>query len=114
MAFNELELRRIKNTVGEMCHRRTPPHLRNEVELTYEVKGYDVTVYEIRSKWNNPKEKTRLEVARFKLVRSRNEWRLYWMRQDLKWHRYEVDGENTGLEDLVKVVDEDEYGAFFG
>jgi hypothetical protein len=46
VAFNDIELMNIKKTVGKMCERRSPPHLRNELRTVYEVKGYDVIVYE--------------------------------------------------------------------
>ena len=114
MAFNDLERRRIENTIGAMCRRRSPPQFRDELEITYEIEGHNVSVYEVRPRWDNPREKSKSGVARFKYVRSRKEWKLYWMRQDLKWHLYDPDEMPTDLESLVKVVDEDQLGAFFG
>ncbi|MHB9052726.1 MAG: DUF3024 domain-containing protein [Thermoleophilia bacterium] len=31
-----------------------------------------------------------IPVAKLKYVRTKNEWRLFWQRRDLKWHAYEL------------------------
>lgn len=43
-------------------------------------------------------------------LESRNMWKLYWMRADLKWHLYE---EYKNLDDLLQEVKKDPNG-FFG
>jgi hypothetical protein len=52
--------------------------------------------------------------ARVKYVRTKDEWRLYWMRADLKWHLYEPAPIHDSLQDALAVVDQDHYGCFFG
>lgn len=78
------------------------------------MKGLDVIVYEERSEWYNPKEWAKTEVAKFKYSRKDDEWKLYWMRRDLKWHLYDMVSPTKKLEELVREVDEDPEGAFFG
>jgi len=53
-------------------------------------------------------------IAKFKYVRRIVKWKLYWMRQDLKWHSYEPFPASTRPESLVAEVDKDPHGAFFG
>jgi hypothetical protein len=55
-----------------------------------------------------------MEVARFRFVRTRGEWQLYWMRRDLRWDRYDPVAATPDLRSLVKVVEADEDGGFFG
>ena len=114
MAFNDLELQRIKNSVGALCARRSPEEFKDQLRIDYEVDGHAVTIYENRPAWNKPEEWTRLGVARIRYTRTRNEWLLYWMRRDLKWHLYDPAEMSAGLEELVRIVDEDEFGAFWG
>lgn len=114
VAFDDLERQRIDNSVGAMCRRRSPARYKHELEFIYEIDGHAVSVYEVRPRWNNPKEKTKMGVARFRFNRSRKQWRLYWMRRDLKWHLYDPEAMPKTLEALVRIVDEDRYGAFFG
>ena len=114
MAFSEIELKLIDTTVGELC-RRVPAHIRDQLDYIYEVEGHAVFMYEIRPQWNDPKKTTKMGVARFRYFRSRGEWKLYWMRRDLKWHEYDPDVSTaTSLKSLVAIVDEDKWGAFFG
>lgn len=114
MAFNEIELKLIENTVGNMCRRRSPANLSNEIRTTYDVKNHSVEVYEERPGWKNKNKWTRMGIAKFKYVRRIVKWKLYWMRQDLKWHSYEPFPASTRLESLVAEVDKDPHGAFFG
>ena len=114
MAFTEIELKLIENTVGKMSQRRSPPHLRDEVRLTYDVKDHSVEVYEERPGWRNRSHWTRLGIAKFKYVKRTQKWHLYWMRQDLKWHLYEPLSVSRTIEKLVAEVERDPHGAFFG
>ena len=114
MVFAEIELARVEKAVGGMCRRRTRPEIRDQLRLEYSVKRHDIEIYEVRPHWRNPGEEMQTPVAKIKYVRSAEEWRLYWMRQDLKWHFYEPFGKSSNLEELVEVVDRDELCCFFG
>jgi hypothetical protein len=115
MSFTEIELERIGKAVGEMCQRRSPVHLRDQLRTTFQVKGYDVTVYEERPRWDNPEEWSGHPVAKFKYIRKTDVWKLYRMRSDLKWYFYGgIPYGTQTLEPLVKEVDSDPHGAFFG
>jgi hypothetical protein len=47
-------------------------------------------------------------------VGTRNVWRLYWMRRDLKWHSYSPLPESPSIGTLLAEVDRDSHGCFFG
>jgi len=114
VAFDELELKRIDCTVGELCRKCSPPEHAHELRTVYEVEGHSVTMYEERPPWDGVGEWTRGGIARFRFSRARREWRLYWMRQDLRWHLYDPDEMPADLDSLVAVVEADKHGAFFG
>lgn len=114
MAFTEIELKYIENTVGRLCQKKSPEQFRDKLRLVYEVHGHDVVLYEERPRWDNQKEWTRLPAAKFKYVRKDGVWKLYWMRRDSKWHLYEMPPRAKTLEALVREVDSDPHGAFFG
>ena len=63
---------------------------------------------------DNPKEKTAIAFAKATYVKSKKIWKIYWQRADLKWHGYEPNPEVKQIEDFLSVVDQDEYGCFFG
>ncbi len=114
MGFSEFELKYIENIFGKLCKRRSPSHLRDQFRAVYVVKEHDVTVYEERPRWNNPREWTSAGIAKFKYNRKQNVWKLYWMRQNLKWYPYGPLPESMRIDRLVVEVDTDPDGAFFG
>jgi len=114
VAFDELELKRIDRTVGELCRKCSPPEHADQLRTAYEVEGHSVTMYEERPPWDGVGEWTRRGIARFRYLRSRDEWQLYWLRQDLRWHLYDPDEMPADLASLVALVAVDKYGAFFG
>jgi len=114
MAFGPIELKRIEQTVGELCRKRSPAHLKDQVRLEYVVKGHDVVIYERRPRWNNPKEWGDSPVAKLKFARTAKQWRLYWQRADLKWHEYQRCSGSVDLEKLVQEIDADPLACFFG
>jgi hypothetical protein len=114
VAFDDLELKRIDKTVGELCRRLTKPQYADQLRFVYEIAGHAVSIFEERPPWDGVGEWTRMGVARFRFACTRGEWQLYWMRRDLKWHRYEPEAATPDLASLVEVVEADKYGAFLG
>jgi hypothetical protein len=114
MAFNELELKRIDRTVGDLCRRNTLPQHADELRFICELDGHAVSIYEQRPPWRGSGPWTSHGIARFRFSRAGGRWTLFWMRQDLKWHCYVPQPPSVDLASLVAVVEADEYGAFFG
>ena len=108
-------MKRIDKTVGELCRRNSPAEYADQVRCVFDIDGHSVSIFEERPPWDGtPGEWTRGGVAKFRYFRSRGEWRLYWMRADLKWHIYGDVEPTSDLAKLVRLVEEDKYGAFFG
>jgi hypothetical protein len=114
VAFSAEELSRIDSLVGELCRRITVDELRDQLEFVMEADTHAVTIQEVRPAFQDPSKRTKHGVARFRYFRSRDEWRLYWMRQDLKRHVYEPAEEIYWLDELVAIVEADDYCCFFG
>ena len=114
MAFNDLEMKQIERTVGVLCSRRSPANIKDQLQCKYRIKRQAVVVYEWRPRWNKPDEWAASDVAKLKFIRRQGEWRLYWMRADLKWHAYPGLPSSRDLADLVREIDRDPHGCFFG
>lgn len=114
MAFSEFELVKIDKIVGGFCRQKIPLEIRNQVRMEYSINSHDVEIFEVRPRWDNPQEEMQTPVAKIKLVRTAKEWRLFWMRQDLKWHRYEPLQSSRDLKEIVDEIDQDRQGCFFG
>jgi hypothetical protein len=90
MAFSEFELKKHEKLLKAYIEKHRPPaHIRNELDLDYRQTGQSVEIFEIRSRWDNPKEKIENPVAKATYVKTQDIWKIYWQRADLKWHSYE-------------------------
>ena len=115
MSLSEFETKRYKKIISEFIDKRRPPaHIRNEVDLGFRLDGQSVEIFEIRAVWNNPEQKIEQPVAKATYVKRQNLWKVYWMKSDLKWHKYEPELEVSELADFVAVIDEDKYACFWG
>ena len=114
MTLTDIDLQKVKNKVGGLCSERTPAHLRDQLRFEYEVENHNVIIYEVRPAWKNPSEFTKMPMAKLTYVKSQNIWKLYWKRANEKWVIYEPKGSAKDLGALVKEIDKDSHGCFFG
>ena len=115
MALTEIELKRCEKALAAFMKRRRPPvRLRDQLDICYRISGQSIDIFESRPDWRDRSKKSETPVARLTFVRTRNNWKLFWMRRDLKWHAYNSDIEANTLEAFLKVVDEDAFACFFG
>ena len=115
MPFTEFEKRRYAKIVeAHVQTRRPPPEIRDEVDLSFRIENQSVEVFEIRPRFERPKEKSESSQIKATHVRKSNIWKIYWKRADMKWHRYEPHPEADTLERVMEILDEDEYCCFRG
>jgi hypothetical protein len=115
MAFNDIERARNLAALKAFLERkRPPPHIRSQLDFGYAVVGQTVDVFEIRPDWQDPTITHHRPFARMRFVRSSNEWRLYWVRKDLKWHAYEPSPLHVSLQSALDAVTADDHCCFFG
>jgi hypothetical protein len=116
MAFGEIEEARIRKLLSEWLERRRPPpHIRPQLDLAYRVSGQSIELFEVRPVWRGkPGERAERAVAKATYVKAQEQWRIYWRRADLKWHRYEPYPSASSVQHFLSVVDADQYACFFG
>ncbi|MBX9905710.1 MAG: DUF3024 domain-containing protein [Burkholderiales bacterium] len=115
MALNDLERKRIENTVTAFVQKHRPaPHIRPELDIGFRVSGQSVEIFEIRPRWKKPKVKMEHPIAKATFVRSTGLWKIFWMRSDLKWQGYEPLPVVGSIEKFLAAVEKDEYACFWG
>ncbi len=114
MAFSKLEIELIDNVVGGLCREMNRPEFKDELSIVYRVDKQDVIISEKRPAYQRPKEYIETPAAKLKYIKSKKEWRLFWMRGDLKWHSYNPKKNSVKLKDLVAEIRSDPYGCFWG
>jgi hypothetical protein len=115
MALSEFEIKRCEKLIGQYVEKRRPPaYIRNELDLDFRIKGQSVEIFEISPAWREPGVKIESPVAKSTYIKTKQIWKIYWQRADLKWHRYDPDPEVKTIEQFLEVVEQDEYGCFYG
>ncbi len=114
VAFNELDLKRIEKAAADfLAVRRPPPDIRGQLDLEYTVYNQTIELVEVRPVWNNPSEIRKPPFAKATYVRTANEWRIFWMRGNLKWHAYDPPVAPT-IAAFFSLLHEDRFCCFFG
>lgn len=88
--------------------------IREQLDFGYSYDGKMAILYEIRPIWNQPEKKQNIEFAKIRFYKSKQLWKLYWMRASGKWEFYEPLPESTHLEKIIETIKEDKYGCFYG
>jgi len=115
MALKELERKKIEAEVGRFVESKRPPeNVRDQVDLGFRIENQSVVLFEIRPRWDKPEEKMESSVAKATYSKVQQVWKVYWMRADLKWHRYDPIPEVDQLGELLLLVDKDEHACFWG
>ena len=115
MAISEFEIKKCERDLGLFLKAKRPPaHVRDKLDFGYRIVNQSVELFEIRPQWNDPENKIEIPFAKATYVKKTKRWKIYWQRQDLKWHSYEPLPAVTHLEEFLSIVDEDAHACFFG
>lgn len=115
MAFTEWQQAEIKTAADKYLGRRNEmigEHL-DQVKCEYKIEGQSVIIYEYRKQFQGDGY-IDMEIAKVTYRKTSNDWKLFWMPSDLKWHVYEQDMIHEDIFSVFKCVDEDECCAFWG
>ena len=115
MTLSEFEIKRCEKLLAEFIERRRPhPRLRKDVDLAFRIKGQSVEIFEIRAHWTGKGKPIEHRIAKATYSKRTRGWKIFWLRADLKWHRYEPLPEVDAIEDFLLIVEEDDHACFFG
>jgi hypothetical protein len=93
---------------------RPPEHVRDRLDINYKIENQSIILFEIRPHFQNPANKIESAYAKATYVKSGNNWKIYWMRGNLKWSLYEPKPQVRELKDFLALVDEDKHYCFLG
>lgn len=110
----DIQRARVAALLGPMCQPHPDPNVAAQVRRGYHVEGTAVVLYESRPSLMKPEVWQELPVAKFRFNKSREMWQLYCMFRDLKWRAYEPLRESRDLAELVREVQSDPTGIFWG
>ena len=115
MSFTTQQITTIKEAAAKYLYYNRPPiDIRDQLDIGYRIKEQSVFVFEIRPDWQNKEVKIETPVAKTTFNKSKNMWKTYWMRGDLKWYHYEAVPFVESISDFFYLVAKDELNCFFG
>ena len=115
MPLSEIELKRIEKAIEAfMAVRRPHPAIRSKVDFEFKMVGQSVELSEIRPQWNEKSKLLSHPFAKITYVRSKNRWKLFWIRADLKWHAYPPIPFAKCIDEALQIVSDDAHCCFFG
>ena len=114
MALSDIQRANITKRLTEYCEAKVPARVRDQVRLGFRIGVSDVVLFEVRPRFDRPKEWLEENVAKFRYLASRREWCLYCQFRDLKWHEYQPRFSASRFETLLQEVDRDPTGIFWG
>ena len=105
---------KIERSLRSFCERRVPEDVRDQVRLSFSVRGHSVELLEERPRWNNPSEWVSLKIAQFRFDPGSSKWSLHCRDRNQRWHYYSPLKSTRDFEALLAEVDRDPTGIFWG
>ena len=105
---------RVERRLREYCEDHIPERVRHQLRLSYKIRANHVTLLEGRPAIMDSAKWVDIVVAQFRFRPKDSMWRLYWADRNSRWHEYVEAGPTYDLEELLREVDEDPTGIFWG
>ena len=95
---------------------RVPFRVHDKLRIEIEVSDRALTVVQRRPPWSPDigPEWTSVPVARLRYTKKRNEWSLYWVDRNSKFHLYDLVEPSADIQDLIVEIDRDPTCIFWG
>jgi len=115
MSFNEIDLKRIDKEMKTFISRqRTSVEIESGVDISYIIEKDSIIIFETSPAWDNPEEDVEVPIARATFVKADESWKIFYQKDDDRWHKYEPLPEVKTFGEFLKEVAEDKHGYFWG
>ena len=104
----------VEKMLDDYREKKIPHSVRDKVWLTTRFRGNSVTLVECRPLFNDPSKITETVVAQFRFDPGNKTWTLYCADRNSRWHLYSYADPSKKLDDLLKELDADPTGIFWG
>ncbi|MBA4422858.1 MAG: hypothetical protein C0390_07105 [Syntrophus sp. (in: bacteria)] len=114
MPLSEFTGKLVETKLTAYCERRIPIGVRDKVRLIFKIIRDKVTLIETRPYFRDPSIWTKNPVAQFRLDENTHMWTLYYIDRNSRWHLYDIIKPSADFEDMLKALDRDSTGIFWG
>lgn len=74
MSFPSLFAQLVEKRLTTVCRDRIPPHVRNQIRMSFTLRGYDLILFEERRQHLNPGQWRRVPIGRIRYSPDTGEW----------------------------------------
>ncbi len=114
MALPELTKKQAEEALNSFFQKRVPSHARDKVRLVFSFRGNSVSLLEERPYFQDPSQWTSTPVAQFRFDQDDKTWTLYCPDRNSKWHVYDHAKPSRQFIHLLRAVEDDATGIFWG
>src|SRR5262249_6711018 len=114
MALPALTRQLIETKLKKYCEKRVPEEARSEIRLSFKIRGNSVTLTEDRPLFYGSIRMGGVPIAKFRFDPTTSKWTLYCADRNGRWHEYMESDPEEKIEKLLRHVDEDVTGIFWG
>lgn len=102
--------------VRDFCQARVPDHVLDQLRVEMDIGRGFLTILECRAPWREDfgPEWTRMPVARLRYVQRTGIWTLYYRDRNSRFHLYDLVGPSAKIDVLLKEIERDPTGIFWG
>ena len=114
MAMPQLLQKQVEKLLSTFCKSRVPSWLKEELRLDFAIEGEAATVYQEHRRCQGSCEWFRFPLAQFRYSTELNQWTLHHPGKVQRWELYLNIKPSLNLSRLIKEVDTDPLGLFWG
>jgi len=111
--LNDAQKQEVADILLDLAEARVPIMVRDQVALQFRIERHDVLLFGKRPLFSNREQWIESSVAKFRWNSRAGTWSLLWHRNG-KWHYYNECQPSARFIDLVREVDRDPTGIFWG
>jgi len=113
--MGNLEINFVERQIMDLVEEMRPDEtIRKELDIGYTFENNTLEIFEIRPMWNDKSKIMKLEFAKSRYIKSKDLWKIYWMRASGKWELYPSEPEVKSILEVFRVINEDELACFKG
>ncbi|MCI0562328.1 MAG: DUF3024 domain-containing protein [Nitrososphaera sp.] len=114
MALPSLLKQLVESRLQTYCDNRVPAHVKDKLKISFGLRGNSVTIYEERPYFLDKTRWTKGSVAQLRFSPTTGKWTLYCCDRNRRWHQYSQVRSTQKLDVLLKAIDDDVTGIFWG
>jgi len=104
----------VEEILAKYCEEKIPERVKDKIRLLCKLRGNSVTLIESRPYYMDHSRWTETNIAQFRFNPETENWLLYWQDSKDRWHLYENARPTKKFSSILKKVDEDQTGVFWG